>query len=351
MNFDRNVLTNRVPTRATGAGPALRRAPVPAAPAAALALVALAASALPSSSAAQAFPTRPITMIVPFAPGGSAEVLGREFAIEMSKLLGQNVVVELRPGAGGNIGAEHVARQSRADGYTVLLGSLSVSTNVSLMRLNWDPRKDLVPVAGIATVPNLLVIAADSPLKSVTDLIVAAKVKSGALFFGSSGPGTSSHLAGELFQDRAGITLTHVPYKGSGAVYPDLIAGRVNMLFDLAGSAVGQISGGKVRALATTARKRSPSMPDVPSISETFPGFEFGSWFAFFAPAATPRDALSALEQSVIRSMQTERLKTRLSQIAADPVPHPGAEFSKFLANDIERYARLVREGKLAPLQ
>jgi len=351
MNSDRNALTDRPPARAM-CGPSARPAAVPpAAPVAAVALAALAACLMPASATAQAFPTRPITMIVPFAPGGSAEVLGREFAIEMSKLLGQNVVVELRPGAGGNIGAEHVAKQSRADGYTVLLGSLSVSTNVSLMRLNWDPRKDLVPVAGIATVPNLLVIAADSPLKTVTDLIGAAKAKSGALFFGSSGPGTSSHLAGELFQDRAGITLTHVPYKGSGAVYPDLIAGRVNMLFDLAGSAVGQIGGGKVRALATTARKRSPSMPDVPSISETFPGFEFGSWFAFFAPAATPRDALSTLEQSVIRSMQTERLKTRLSQIAAEPVPHPGAEFGKFLATDIERYARLVREGKLAPLQ
>lgn len=319
------------------------------------AAVAVAASAAAGGALAQStsasFPTRPITMIVPFAPGGSAEVLGREFGIEMTKLLGHNVIIELRPGAGGNIGAEYVAKQSRADGYTVLLGSLSVSTNVSLMRLNWDPRKDLVPVAGIATVPNLLVIATDSPWKTVTDLVNAAKAKPGALFFGSSGPGTSSHLAGELFQDRGGVTLTHVPYKGSGAVYPDLIAGRVNMLFDLAGSAVGQISGGKVRALATTARKRSPAMPDVPSISETFAGFDFGSWFALFAPAATPRDVLATLEQSVIRSMQTDRLKTRLTQIAAEPVPHPGAEFAKFLANDIERYARLVREGKLAPLQ
>ncbi|MCE2978516.1 MAG: Bug family tripartite tricarboxylate transporter substrate binding protein [bacterium] len=316
----------------------------------AAAALAAAGSAL-AQGAATAFPTRPITMIVPFAPGGSAEVLGREFGIEMTKLLGQNVIIELRPGAGGNIGAEYVAKQSRPDGYTLLLGSLSVSTNVSLMRLNWDPRKDLVPVAGIATVPNLLVIATDSPWKTVTDLVNAAKAKPGALFFGSSGPGTSSHLAGELFQDRSGATITHVPYKGSGAVYPDLIAGRVNMLFDLAGSAVGQISGGKVRALATTARKRSPAMPDVPSISETFAGFEFGSWFALFAPNGTPKDVLATLEQSVIRSMQTDRLKTRLTQIAAEPVPHPGAEFAKFLVSDVERYARLVREGKLAPLQ
>jgi tripartite-type tricarboxylate transporter receptor subunit TctC len=309
------------------------------------------AAAAPQLALAQAFPNRPVSIIVPFAPGGSAEVLGREFAVEMTKLLGQNVVVELRPGAGGNIGAELVAKQSRADGHTILLGSLSVSTNVSLMKLSWDPRKDLVPVAGVATVPNLLVVGTDSPFKTVGDLLVAAKAKPAGLFFGSSGPGTSSHLAGELFQDRAGVTITHVPYKGSGAVYPDLISGRVNMLFDLAGSAVGQIKGGKTRALATTARKRSPAMPDVPSIAETFPGFEFGSWFAFFAPAGTPKDALSVLEQSVIKSMQTERLKERLSSIAAEPVPHPGAEFAKFLAADIERYARLVREGRLQMLQ
>jgi tripartite-type tricarboxylate transporter receptor subunit TctC len=312
-----------------------------------------AATCLPLITAAQAqsFPSRPVTMIVPFAPGGTAEVLGREFATEMAKLLGQNVVIELRPGAGGNIGAEYVAKQARADGHTILLGSLSVSTNVSLMKLNWDPRKDLVPVAGIATVPNLLVVAADSPFKTVADMLAAAKVKAGALFFGSSGPGTSSHLAGELFQDRAGVTITHVPYKGSGAVYPDIIGGRVTMLFDLAGSAVGQIKGGKVRALATTARKRSPAMPDVPAIAETFPGFEFGSWFAFFAPAGTPKDALTILEQAIVKAMQTERIKERLSQIAAEPIPTASAEFAKFLAADIDRYARLVREGKIDVLQ
>ena len=326
--------------------------------AAALPTVALCAAAaltmmLPGAAHAQAqsFPSRPISMIIPFAPGGSAEVLGREFAIEMTKILGQNVIVELRPGAGGNIGAELVAKQSRADGYTILLGSLSMSTNVSLMKLNWDPRKDLVPVAGIAIVPNLLVVAADSPFKTLSEMVAAAKAKPGLLFFGSSGPGTSSHLAGELFQDRAGITLTHVPYKGSGAVYPDIIGGRVTMLFDLAGSAVGQVKGGKVKALATTARRRSPSMPDVPAIAETFPGYEFGSWFAMFAPAATPKDVLATLEQAVVKAMQTERLKERLTQIAAEPVPIPPAEFAKFFAADIERYARLVKEGKLDVLQ
>ncbi|MBC7779187.1 MAG: tripartite tricarboxylate transporter substrate binding protein [Proteobacteria bacterium] len=318
---------------------------------AAMLLGAAASGAALQDAHAQPYPSRPITMVVPFAPGGTADVLGREFAVEMSKLLGQNVVVELRPGAGGNIGAEHVAKQSRADGHTLLLGSLSVSTNVSLMKLNWDPRKDLIPVAGIATVPNLLVVAADSPFKTVSDLISAAKVKAGSLFFGSSGPGTSSHLAGELFQDRAGVTITHVPYKGSGAVYPDIIGGRVTMLFDLAGSAVGQVKGGKVRALATTARRRSPAMPDVPAIAETFPGYEFGSWFALFAPAATPKDAVALLEQATIKSMQTERIKERLLQIAAEPVPNSSVDFAKFLANDIERYARLVREGRLDVLQ
>ena len=310
---------------------------------------ALALSVLPAH-AQQAFPSRPVSIIVPFAAGGTADVLAREFANEMTKLLNQNVLVELRPGAGGNIGAEYVAKQARPDGHTLLLGSLSVSTNVSLMKLNWDPRKDLVVVAGIATVPNLLVVAADSPFKTVSDLIAAAKGKPGGLFFGSSGPGTSSHLSGELFKERAGVDITHVPFKGSGAVYPDLIGGRVTMLFDLAGSAVGQIKGGKVRALATTARKRSPSMPDVPTIGETFQGFEFGSWFAFFAPAPTPREHVTVLEQATVRMLQSERIRERLGQIGAESVPTSSADFTRFLVNDIERYARLVRDGRLQPL-
>ena len=305
-----------------------------------------------ASALAQSFPSRPITMIVPYAAGGSAAVIGRLVATEMSKTLGHNVVLELRPGAGGNIGAELVAKTVRADGYAILLGSLSLSSNPSLMKLNFDPRKDLVAVAGIATLPNLMVTSAESPIRSVKEALAAARQRPGELTFGSSGPGTSSHLTGELLKAAAGIDLTHVPYKGSGAVYPDLISGRVNFLFDLAGSAMGYVQGGKVRALATTSTKRSSTLPDVPTIAESgFPGFEFGAYLAVFAPAATPKEAIAILEDAVARAIQAPIVKERLTLIAAEPVPVSAAGFQKYFNDDVERFARLVREGKIQPLR
>jgi len=305
-----------------------------------------------ASALAQSFPSRPITMIVPYAAGGSADVVGRLVATDMSKTLGHNVILELKPGAGGNIGAELVARTARADGYTILLASLSLSSNVSLMKLNFDPRKDLVAVAGIATLPNLMVTASDGPIRSLKEAIAAARQKPGELTFGSSGPGTSSHLTGELLKAAAGIDLTHVAYKGSGAVYPDLITGRVNFLFDLAGSAMGHIQGGKVRALATTSNRRSATLPDVPTIAESgFPGFESGAYLALFAPAATPKEAIATLEDAVARAIQAPVVKERLTLIAAEPVPVSAAGFQKYFNDDVERFARLVREGKLQPLR
>ena len=305
-----------------------------------------------ASALAQSFPSRPITMIVPYAAGGSADVIGRLVATEMSKTLGHNVVLELRPGAGGNIGAELVAKTARADGYTILLGSLSLSSNPSLMKLNFDPRKDLVAVAGIATLPNLMVTAADGKIRSFKEALAAARQRPGELTFGSSGPGTSSHLTGELLKAAAGIDMTHVPYKGSGAVYPDLISGRVNFLFDLAGSAMGYVQGGKVRALATTSNKRSSTLPDVPTIAESgFPGFEFGAYLAVFAPAATPKEAIAILEDAVAKAIQAPIVKERLTLIAAEPVPVSAAGFQKYFNDDVERFARLVREGKIQPLR
>ena len=305
-----------------------------------------------ASAFAQTFPSRPIVMIVPYAAGGSADVVGRLVAQEMSKTLGQNVILELKPGAGGNIGAEIVARNTKPDGYTILLGSLSLSSNPSLMKLNFDPRKDLVAVAGIGTFPNLMVTAAGSPYKSVKDVVAAARQRPGELTFGSSGPGTSSHLAGELLKAAAGVDMTHVPYKGSGAVYPDLMSERVNFLFDLAGSATGYIQGGKVRALATTFSRRSKALPDVPTIAESgFPGFEFGAYLAFFAPAGTPKEAIAALEDATARAIKTSTVAERLMQMAAEPVPASSAGFQKYFNDDVERFARLVREGKIQPLR
>ena len=300
----------------------------------------------------QTFPSRPVTMIVPYAAGGSADVVARPVAAEMGKLLGENVVVELRPGAGGNIGAEYVARSARADGYTILLASLSLATNVSLMKLNFDPRKDLVAIGGITTFPNVLLVSSQDPAKTLQDIVARARKEPGRLTYGSSGPGTSSHLAGELLSVAANIQLVHVPYKGSGAVYPDLIARRVTMLFDLAGSASGHIKGGQVKPLAMTGARRAGALPDVPTFVESgFPGFEFGAWLGLFAPNGTPKEVVARLEDALLKTIETPEMKNRLAQLGGEPIPARAAQFWKFFNDDVERYARLVREGKVKPIQ
>jgi tripartite-type tricarboxylate transporter receptor subunit TctC len=305
-----------------------------------------------ASAFGQAFPTRPITMIVPYAAGGSADVVARPVAAEMGKILGENVVVELRPGAGGNIGAEYVARSARADGYTILLASLSLATNVSLMKLSFDPRKDLAAIGGITTFPNVLLVSSQDPARSLQDIVSRARAEPGKLTYGSSGPGTSSHLAGELLSAAAGIQLVHVPYKGSGAVYPDLIARRVTMLFDLAGSASGHIKGGQVKPLAMTGKRRANALPDVPTFAESgFPGFEFGAWLGLFAPNETPKEIVGRLEEAMLRSIEIPEMKNRLSQLGGEPIPAKAAEFWKFFNDDVARYERLVREGKVKPIQ
>src|SRR3954467_2788900 len=301
---------------------------------------------------AQDFPRHPVTMVVPYAAGGSADVVGRLVASEMSKTLGQNVVVELRPGAGGNIGAEYVAKTARADGYTILLASLSLATNVSLMKLGFDPRKDLVAVGGISNFPNILLVSSKDPARSLQDLVSRARSEPGRVTFGSSRPGTSSHLCGELLRVLAGIDIVHVPYKGSGAVYPLLIAGPFPMLFDLMGSAYGHLNGGQVKAMATTGPRRAASLPDVPTVAESgFPGFQFGAWLALFAPAATPKEAVARLEEAMLKAIQEEGIKQRLVQLGGEPVPARAGEFAKFFNDDVERFARLVREDKIKPLQ
>jgi tripartite-type tricarboxylate transporter receptor subunit TctC len=315
-------------------------------------VVALLLAAGAASAFAQGFPARPIAMIVPYAAGGSADVVARPVAAEMGKVLGENVVVELRPGAGGNIGAEHVARSARADGYTILMASLSLATNVSLMKLSFDPRKDLTAIGGITTFPNVLLVSSQDPARTLQDIVSRARQEPARLTYGSSGPGTSSHLAGELLGAAANIQLVHVPYKGSGAVYPDLIARRVTMLFDLAGSASGHVKGGQVKPLAMTGARRASALPEVPTFAESgFPGFEFGAWLGLFAPSETPREIVARLEDAMLKSIQSPDMKSRLASMGGEPVPARAAEFWKFFNEDVARYERLVREGKVKPIQ
>jgi tripartite-type tricarboxylate transporter receptor subunit TctC len=315
---------------------------------AALCLLGLAAAA---ASAAD-FPEHPVRMVVPYAGGGSADVLGRSIAQEMGRFLGQSVIVDLRPGAGGNLGAEMVARNAAPDGYTILFASVSLATAISFSKLDFDPRKDLVPVAGVATLPSVLLVSAKSPIKSVADLVKASKDGPKNMSFASAGNTTGSHLFGELLKAKAEIDMVHVPYRGSGAAYPDLISGRITTMFDVMGSALGQIKGGQVRAIAITSTKRSDALPDVPTLGELgYPGFDMGTWFGMFAPVGTPPDVLAKLQSAILQTVATPDVTERLRSVMADPIPGPGAEFGKWYLADTERWAKLAREHKIARVE
>ena len=294
-----------------------------------------------------AYPTKPITIIVPFAPGGTAEIVGRLIAQGMQKYIGETIIVDLKPGAGGNIGAEYVAR-SKPDGYTILLGSSSLASNASLMKLNFDPAKELVGILGIGIIPNVVLVGTNSQFKNLKDLISFAKTNPDKLTFGSSGLGTSSHLSGELFKNASGIELRHIPYKGSGLVYPDLVSLRVDLLFDLQGSALSNISGGMVRPLAVTSSKRSLSLPDVPTIAELgYPGYENGSWLGLMVPAGTPKNIIDKIESAGLKALRDESVIQKLAQIGSQQIPSSQVDFNKYFLKDITYWSKVILEGKI----
>ena len=298
-----------------------------------------------NGSKAQNYPNKPIRFVVPYAAGGSAEVLGRPISISMSKILGQSVYLDLKPGAGGNIGAELVAK-SAPDGYTVLFASLSLSTSVSFAKLNFDPRLELKPIAGVATLPSLLLVSNKSNIKTFKDLINEAQ--KGNVSFGSAGPTTGSHLFGELVKSQSKTNMVHIPYKGSGAAYPDLISGRVTYMFDVMGSAIGQVKAGQVRALAITSTKRSSALPDVPTLSELgYPGFDVGTWFGVFVPTGTPTAIQQKLEEAVLASLNTPEVIAQLSSVMAEAIPHNSVDFGRWYLEDTERWAKLAKEGTI----
>ena len=298
---------------------------------------------LSSNLSAQNYPNKPIKMVVPYAAGGSADILSRPISNAMGQALGQTVFTELRPGAGGNIGAEFVAK-SAPDGYTLLFASLSLSTSVSFAKLNFDPRSDLKAIAGIATLPSVLLVSGKSNIKNFDDLINEAKKSN--VNFASAGPTTGSHLFGELIKSRSKTDMAHIPYKGSGAAYPDLIAGRITFMFDVMGSALPQVKSGQVRAIAVTATKRSSALPDVPTLNELgYPGFDVGTWFGIFAPSAIPTAIQNRLEEAVLVALNTPEVINQLASVMAEPVPRKGADFSRWYLEDTEKWAKLAKEG------
>jgi len=307
-------------------------------------LVALAASGAFAQTAAN-YPNKPIRIVVPFPAGGTTDILARAVANEMQKAWGQAVVVENRAGAGGNIGSDIVAK-SAPDGYTLLVGAVSPQAiNVTLYpKLPYDVMRDFAHVTLIAAVPNVLEVNPGVPVKTVKELIALAKAQPGKLTYASSGSGTSIHLSAELFKTMAGVDMLHIPYKGSAPAITDLISGQVNLMFDNLPSSLAQIKAGKLRAIAVTTLKRSPALPDVPTIAESgLPGYDASSWFGMHAPAGTPSDIVHKLSSTVAKSLHTPEMRERLASQGAEPVGNTPEQFTEFVRAEIAKWAKVVK--------
>ncbi len=292
------------------------------------------------------YPTKPIRMIVPYAAGGTTDVLARIMADKLGQALGQTVLVEYKPGAGGTIGAEAAAK-SPPDGYTIVMGAPgSHSTAPSLYaKLPYDPVKDFAPIVHVANVPNSIIVNPAVPVKSVAELIAYAKAHPGELTYGSAGTGATTHLTGELFALLANVKLTHIPYKGSGQAMVDLLGGQIQMMFENLPGAANQIRSNKVRGLAVTSLRRSAAFPDLPAVSETLPGFEVVAWFALFAPAGTPPAIVARLNAESDRALRMADVREKIAQAGSDPIGGTPEELARFLAGDIAKWARVTREA------
>ena len=296
---------------------------------------------------AQDYPTKPIRLVVPFAAGGATDVLARLVGERLTASLGQQVVVDNRPGAGGNIGSDIVAK-AEPDGYTILMGAVGThAINPSLYpKMPYDPVKDFAPVTLVASVPNVLVVNPEVPANSVQELIDLAKAKPGELNFASSGNGTSIHLSGELFKAMTGTDIVHVPYKGSGPAVTDLLGGQVQMMFDNMPSSLPHVKAGKLRALGVTSAKRSPALPEVPTIAEAgVPGYDATSWFGILAPAGTPEPVVTRLQGAIVQALGEPEMRQRMADLGAEPVGDTPAEFGQFIAAEIAKWAKVVNDA------
>ena len=294
-----------------------------------------------TAAVAQEWPNKPIRWIVPFPPGGAMDVMARALADKSSKTLGQAIVIENKSGAGGNIGAELVAR-SDADGYTMMITSIGMATNKFLYpKLSYEPVKDFAPVSLIAIVPNVLVTNATQPnVKTVTDVIANAKAQPGKLTYASAGNGSSIHLAGEVFTSMAKIDMQHIPYKGSNPA--------VNYMFDSITSAKPHIDAGKLRAIGLTTTKRSRALPNVPTIAESgLPGYEVTPWFAVFVPAGTPKPIISKLNGALVDALKSAEIKTKFDAIGAEPIGSTPDELASYLHKEIERWGKVISTNNI----
>ncbi len=297
-----------------------------------------------------AWPTKPVRIVVPFAPGGTTDILARAVAPELSRAFGQSFVVENRAGAGGNLGADIVAK-SAPDGYTLLMGTVGThGINKSLYaKMPFDPQKDFAPITLVAGVPNVMIMntekAARLGINSVADFVKYAKANPGKLSMASSGNGTSIHLAGELFKSKNGIFMTHIPYRGSGPALLDMIGGNVDVMFDNLPSAMPQIKGGKLKAFAVTSAERSGAMPELPTVEEAgkLKGFEASSWFGLLAPAGTPPEIVSRIQQEVAKALATPAIKEKMLAQGAIPSGNTPQQFAQLIDSEITKWAQVVK--------
>jgi tripartite-type tricarboxylate transporter receptor subunit TctC len=307
----------------------------------------LAAALLPSTAVRAAeYPTGPISMVVPFSPGGSSDTVARVIGNAIGKELGQPVIILNRSGAGGNIGFEMAAR-AQPDGYTLLMASSPLAVNVSLYhKLGYDPIKDFSPISLVAMQPNLLVVNPELPVKTLAELIAYAKANPGKLNFGSSGIGTSQHLAAELFKRRAGVDIVHVPYRGDAMI--DLVGGRLQMMFETLPVSMSYAQSGQLRAIAITVDERSKMLPDVPTVSEAgLPGFVSRGWLGVAAPAKTPKPIIDKLNVAIRKALETPSVADRLTELGLQVKPTSPSEFATFIDQEITDYRNIITSAKI----
>jgi tripartite-type tricarboxylate transporter receptor subunit TctC len=308
-----------------------------------LAAGAAALPALPRIAKAQAYPAGPVRFIVGAVAASTPDILARLFSPWLSEQLGQQFVIENRPGAGGNVGVEVVAR-SRADGYTILLVAPNSAINATLYdTLSYDFIRDIAPIAAIMRVPNVMEVNPSVPVKTVPEFIAYAKANPGKLNFASPGNGTTAHVAGELFKMMAGVNMIHVPYRGGAPAVADLIAGQVQVSFDTMPTSIEHIRGGKLRALAVTTAARSEALPDLPTVGDFLPGFEASAWFGVAAPRQTPAQIVDRLNKEINAGLVEPKIKARLTDLGGTPLPGSSADFGKLIADETEKWARVIK--------
>ena len=311
--------------------------------------VAVAAMASATGVQAQQYPVRPIRIIVPFLPGGATDILARLVSARFFAAWGQAALVENRPGAGGNIGADVVAK-AVPDGYTLLMNSASATVNVTLYpRMSYDLRKDLAPITIVASAPLVLVVHPSVPVRTLPELLKLAKSRRDTLAFGSNGTGTTSHLASELLQQLSGVKFTHVPYKGAGGATLALISGEVEIGTPAVTSARPLITIGKMRGLAVTTKRKSSVLPDLPTVDSMYPGFDIDNWFALWAPAGTAQAIISQVHAEAVKSLQHQDLKNFMQREGAEPVGNSSVECAAYINREIEKYAKIIKLSGARP--